>query len=231
MSSKTLITCVAVFAALCGANAAQYKPLPVDGDGKLAPKSKFVSANGIATTTALANKADKATAVANTSLSVFVDMATSHTVATPPTAFTDIELKVLDSDGNEVYFMTTSKFNSSIVYKSTPAICDTSAVVYFYCSGASDKACARPKVMFSNFMYSAIGIAPPINPAGRPGVDTDADDQVRITAIQVYPNAEFLPLFTNPDNTIIVLRQTPTLFEKDGKGEKLWRPAIIQYQR
>ncbi len=29
--------------------AAQYKPLPVDGDGKLAPNSKFVSANGIVT--------------------------------------------------------------------------------------------------------------------------------------------------------------------------------------
>lgn len=225
------MTICAVFAACVAANAAQYKPLPVDADGKLAPNSKFIPANGIATTTALANKADKATAVANTSLSVFVDMATYFAVNAAPGGFTDIELKVLDSDGNEVYFLTTSKFNSSIVYKSTPAICDTSAAVYFYVSGASDKACARPKVRFGNFMYSAIGIAPPINPASVPGTTAAKDDKVRIAAIQVYPSTKFLPLFTNPTNTIIVLRQTPTLYEKDGRGEKVWRPAIIQYQR
>lgn len=59
--------------------AAQYKPLPVDGDGKLAPNSKFVSANGIVTASNLGKFRQDFRLFIDTTPSLRVDGLTSKT--------------------------------------------------------------------------------------------------------------------------------------------------------
>ena len=142
--------------------------------------------------------------------------------------WTDCELKVLDKDGNIVYFFSTIYYNSSQVRNNHPSVADDDAVVYYYVSGGNpeNNVCVKPKQRFTDG-NSSIGETENASY----GTTNPIDNKVRITAIQIYPSAKFRHLFLNPENSIMVWRQTPSIAEIDGKGAKLWRPAIIQFIR
>lgn len=200
------ILCMAILAAImpvCRAQEAYTAMVKDSGELAYPDKKTFAEKNDL---------------VAASNLSVFVDTYKSGASdTTTPTTFywSDCEVKVLDKYGAEVYFFSTIKFNSSEVRTKNPEICDGEAVVYYYSSGESDASCARAKAKFTDFS-SSIGA-------------TAATNFRRITGIQIYPSAKFHSLFKNPENTIVVWRQTPTAAELDGANNKVWRPAIIQF--
>ena len=171
--------------------------------------------------------------VSTSNLSVFVDTyrdgieSLSYRGVGYGQYWTDCELKVLDKDGNIVYFFSTIYYNSSQVRALHPNVADDNAVVYYYVSGGNTNGvCVKPKKLFTN-RNSSIGATE----GASYGTQKPNDDKVRITAIQIYPSAAFRHLFPNPENSIMVWRQTPSMAEIDGNAEKLWRPAIIQFIR
>lgn len=167
--------------------------------------------------------------VSTGNLSVFVDLYRDGSDTSAKAQYwTDCELKVLDKDGNIIYFFSTIYFNSKQVQSlHGNDVNDSEAVVYYYVSGEGENACAKPKKRLTNF-DSSIGI---IENAYDGVTNAMADKKVRITAIQIYPSAKFRDVFLNPENSIIVWRQSPSYAEVDGKGDKLWRPALIQFIR
>ncbi len=204
--------------------AQQYRPLPVDKDGKLSPSSKFVSANSI---------------VQTTNLSVFVDLYRDgiddvagmrhDNNAGRSVYWSDCELKVLDKNGNIVYFFSTIAFaNKQVQALHDSKYNDNGATVYYYVSGGNslNGVCVKPKKKLTNFNLSIGAIENAYN-----GTSTANDNKVRITAIQIYPSAKFRDVFLNPQNSIMVWRQSINAAETDGRGGKTWRPAIIQFIR
>ena len=143
--------------------------------------------------------------------------------------WSDCELKVLDKNGKIVYFFSTIAFASRQVQElHEGAINDTGAIVYYYVSGgnSSNGVCVKPKKRLTNFNLSIGAIE-----TAHDGISTANDNKVRITAIQIYPSAKFRDVFLNPENSIMVWRQSINSAETDGKGGKCWRPAIIQFIR
>ena len=142
--------------------------------------------------------------------------------------WSDCELKVLDKDGNIIYFFSTIYFNSKQVQALHDSkYNDTDATVYYYVSGGNTNGvCVKPKKKLTNFNSSIGAIENAYN-----GNSNAGDGKVRITAIQIYPSEKFRDVFLNPENSIMVWRQSIYSAETDGNGDKVWRPAIIQFIR
>ena len=220
---KLLINIITYFCIPVCLFAQQYRPLPVDKDGKLSPASKFVSANSI---------------VQTTNLSVFVDLYRDGIDDTAgmrhddnagrSVYWSDCELKVLDKNGNIIYFFSTIAFaNKQVQALHDAKYNDNEATVYYYVSGGNTNGvCVKPKKKLMNFNLSIGAIESAYN-----GTSDANDNKVRITAIQIYPSAKFRDVFLNPENSIMVWRQSINAAETDGRGGKTWRPAIIQFIR
>ncbi len=143
--------------------------------------------------------------------------------------WSDCELKVLDKNGNIIYFFSTIAFaNKQVQALHDSKYNDNEATVYYYVSGgnSSNGVCVKPKKKLTNFNLSIGAIENAYN-----GTSDANDNKVRITAIQIYPSAKFRDVFLNPENSIMVWRQSINSAETDGKGGKCWRPAIIQFIR
>lgn len=143
--------------------------------------------------------------------------------------WSDCELKVLDKNGNIIYFFSTIAFaNKQVQALHDSKYNDNEATVYYYVSGgnSSNGVCVKPKKKLMNFNLSIGAIESAYN-----GTSTANDNKVRITAIQIYPSAKFRDVFLNPENSIMVWRQSINAAETDGRGGKTWRPAIIQFIR
>lgn len=149
-----------------------------------------------------------------------------------PATWTDCELKVLDKDGKIVYFFSTISFRNKQVQNLHSGILSDNEIenidnvrVYYYVSG-KDVVCASRKKRFTEFNMSIASIEK------ISGNQQQFDDKMkRITGIQIFPSAKFIDVFLNPDNTIVVWRQNILKGEIDGNGQKLWKPAIIQYYK
>lgn len=131
----------------------------------------------------------------------------------PMDEFTDMEIKVLAPNGTELYFFTTVNFNSSWVKNNNPAICDTNAVCYYFRSGPG-VTCAHVKTQFSNLDSS---------------IASQVSSNLRIGGIIVQPSAAFLPVFNNPNNTVVIWRIGRSGADVDTHGGKIWRPAVVQF--
>ena len=158
----------AFFALSSSLSAAQYKPLPVDGDGKLAPSSKFVSANGIVTASNLRKFRQD--------FRLFIDTQPSPSDNHTPTAlkwWTDGEIKGIDKWGNNGYFTSTIALNNSQVAQLHPLITDKTPKIYYWRGDISNPAggCWGVKGQLTNF-NSSIG----------------AIGSYGITAIWIYPS-------------------------------------------
>ena len=182
--------------------------------------------------------AQKNALVPTTNLSVFVDLYRDGiddvTDARPPQGrgqyWSDCELKVLDKNGNIIYFFSTILFYSKRVQALHDSkYNDMNARCFYYVSGAGTNACVKPKKEYVQTASSNTSIG--AKESAYSGAGNASDSKVRITAIQIYPSDKFREVFLNPENSIMVWRQSPSVAEVDGKGGKLWRPAIIQFIR
>jgi hypothetical protein len=185
------------------------------------------------------NFAEKNELVPTTNLSVFIDTYRDgmddvggnyyYNYGVHASYWSDCELKVLDENGNIIYFFSTIKFNNQQVEAlHDKKYNDTNAIVYYYVSGTGVNACVKPKKLFPKDKWdSSIGKTE----NAYNGTSYVGDGKVRITGIQIYPSAKFREVFLNPKNSIMIWRQSVNAAELDGNGGKLWRPAIIQFIR
>jgi hypothetical protein len=153
--------------------------------------------------------------------------------------WTDCEVKVIDMWGNLIYFTTTIALENSQVSKLHPQICDKTPKVFAWLAVGynSNGGCWGERKELTNFTksigasigsaISGIWIYPSIN-----------STETRIIPIYTGANqstnesrvwGEYVrSVFNNPDNTILVWRQTAGEGETYN-GNKLWRPARLEY--
>lgn len=153
--------------------------------------------------------------------------------------WTDCELKVIDKWGNIIYFTSTIKLNNAQVASLHPEITDKSPTIWYF-GTYSYNGCYGTKTQFTNFS-SSIGatIGRTSNVSGiwiYPNLSSQATRQVpnwtgynqQSGTKQVVWGQYIREVFENPDNTIIIWRQTTTQGELFN-GKKLWRPVQITH--
>ena len=153
--------------------------------------------------------------------------------------WTDCEVKVIDKWGNIVYFTSTICLNNAEVKQLHPEITDTTASVYYWSSEGSDNWCYGEKKQLTN-LNSSIGneISSYATVAGIWIVPSFSNVETRSiinytgrwvgTRKNVVWGEYIRSVFENPENTVIVWRQTPTSAEYYN-GNKLWRPARVEH--
>ena len=153
--------------------------------------------------------------------------------------WTDFEIKVIDKYRNTLYFSSTIYLNSKSVVNGHRDIIDTGPTIYYLSDLFSDEpdTCFGAKTKFSNF-NSSIGAT-----VGSFG------SSYKVSGVWFYPNLEsqttinapvytgynsysqtrsmkfgdyIREIFTNPENTIIVWRQTTSYGEQLSGGRKRW---------
>lgn len=153
--------------------------------------------------------------------------------------WTDCELKVIDKWGNIIYFTSTIKLNNAQVASLHPEITDKSPTIWYF-GTYSYNGCYGTKTQFTNFS-SSIGatIGRTSNVSGiwiYPNLSSQATRQVpnwtgynqQSGTKQVVWGQYIREVFENPNNTIIIWRQTTTQGELFN-GKKLWRPVQITH--
>ena len=155
--------------------------------------------------------------------------------------WTDCELKVIDKYGNIVYFTSTIFLNSSQVAQMHPEITDSNPTIYFFGTyGYSTTGCYGQKTKFTNFSSSIgtmIGTSNTITGVWiYPDLSSQETRQVPVwtgynqsSGTQQVVWGEYVrEVFENPENTIIIWRQTTSTGEYY-YDQKLWRPVNITY--
>ena len=152
--------------------------------------------------------------------------------------WSDAELKVLDVNGNLLYFATTS-YNDVVNYHSDDGTWDANCRIYYYIAGtkyAADGQCSNPKQRHtvSASQSQSIGKKEGISSS----TNISGSQNHPITAVEFFPNLSgtingmsVREIFLNPENTIIVSRKNQNELERTGNGARVWRPTIPQYYR
>ena len=154
--------------------------------------------------------------------------------------WTDFEIKVIDKYRNTLYFSSTIYLNSKSVVNGHKDIIDTGPTIYYLSDLFSDYTdrCFGTKTKFSNF-NSSIGAT----------VAAIGGSSYKVSGVWFYPNLDsqttinapvytgfnsyskkrsmkfgdyIREIFTNPENTIIVWRQTTSYGEQLSGGRKRW---------
>lgn len=154
--------------------------------------------------------------------------------------WTDFEIKVIDKYRNTLYFSSTIYLNSKSVVNGHRDIIDTGPTIYYLSDLFSDYTdrCFGTKTKFSNF-NSSIGAT----------VAAIGGSSYKVSGVWFYPNLDsqttinapvytgfnsysqtrsmkfgdyIREIFTNPENTIIVWRQTTSYGEQLSGGRKRW---------
>ena len=227
------------------APAAQYRPLPVDENSKLATGSKFVEANNLVSNEVVCVRVDMVKQSSNISMNFGNG-----------SYWTDCELKVLDKDGYCIYFASTVWRDRS--YHADDGTIDPNAKIYYYRSGANPDTgvCAYPKkrhIPSGNASYtSGNSIQSDLKITESTG-SSSYHSNISISAVEFYPNLSgsltvYFPngsrktlsireIFLNPENSVIVSRKSKYYIERvctssaSNTGERIWRPVIPQYYR
>lgn len=153
--------------------------------------------------------------------------------------WTDFEIKVVDKYRNTLYFSGTIYLNSQYVINGHSNIIDKSPTIYYLSDLFSDEpdACFGAKTKFSNF-NSSIGAT--VGSFGSsykvsgvwfyPNLDSQTTINAPVyTGFNSYSQTRSMKfgdyvreIFTNPENTIIVWRQTTSYGEQLSGGRKRW---------
>lgn len=153
--------------------------------------------------------------------------------------WTDCELKVIDKWGNIIYFTSTINLNNAQVASLHPEITDNSPTIWYF-GTYSYNGCYGTKTQFTNFSSSigaTIGSSSTVSGIWiYPNLSSQATRQVpnwtgynqQSGTKQVVWGQYIREVFENPDNTIIIWRQTTTQGELFN-GKKLWRPVQITH--
>lgn len=246
MFKKTVFTLATAAAVSLPAFGARYAPLPVDSEtSKLAPDSKFISANKLMTSGKLPNAAQFAAdnnLVSNEVLCIRVDMFRTGTNSSNSRAvyWWECELKVLSKTGVLLYHVSTVWRDRS--YHEGLGIEDDKCRIFYYPSGPNPTTgiCAKPK---KELKRSAGGSG--ISIFKYEGFTTGqfyggyTSKPVSISTIEFYPDlsgtlngVSIREIFLNPENTILVSRKNSNEIEMDGvNSSRIWRAPIITYYR
>ena len=153
--------------------------------------------------------------------------------------WTDFEIKVIDKYRNTLYFSSTIYLNSKSVVNGHKDIIDTGPTIYYLSDLFSDEpdTCFGAKTKFSNF-NSSIGAT--VGSFGSsykvsgvwfyPNLDSQTTINAPVyTGFNSYSKKRSMKfgdyvreIFTNPENTIIVWRQTTSYGEQLSGGRKRW---------
>ena len=152
--------------------------------------------------------------------------------------WSDAELKVLDKNGNLLYFATTS-YNDVRNYHLDDGTWDSKCTIYYYISGtryAQYGQCSNPKQehTVSASQTRSIGKKENVGAYSSPS----GGQNHPVTAIEFFPalsgminGKSIREIFLNPENTIIISRKNQNELERTGNGSRVWRPTIPQYYR
>ena len=153
--------------------------------------------------------------------------------------WTDCELKVIDKWGNIIYFTSTNKLNDAQVAKLHPQITDSSPTIWYF-GTYSYNGCYGIRTQFTNFnssigatigssnSVSGIWIYPSLSSQETRTVPNWTGYNQQSGTKQVVWGEYIREVFENPNNTIIIWRQTTTQGELYN-GNKLWRPVQITH--
>lgn len=153
--------------------------------------------------------------------------------------WTDCELKVIDKWGNIIYFTSTINLNNAQVASLHPEITDESPTIWYF-GTYSYNGCYGTKTQFTNFSssigatigststVSGIWIYPNLSSQASRRVPNWTGYNQQSGTKQVVWGQYIREVFENPDNTIIIWRQTTTQGELFN-GKKLWRPVQITH--
>lgn len=153
--------------------------------------------------------------------------------------WTDCELKVIDKWGNIIYFTSTIKLNNAQVASLHPEITDESPTIWYF-GTYSYNGCYGTKTQFTNFSssigatigssntVSGIWIYPNLSSQETRTVPNWTGYNQQSGTKQVVWGEYIREVFENPNNTIIIWRQTTTQGELFN-GKKLWRPVQITH--
>ena len=175
--------------------------------------------------------------VTNEVICVRVDMSGTKTEG----EWFECELKVLDKNGNIVYFASTVWRDRS--YHADAGVIDNSVKIYYYIAGSNSTigVCAKPKkllVQSGADDYSSGNSIYSFEPLPTSLVDGIKYANTAVTAIEFYPNMSgtlngisIREIFLNPENSVIISRKNNSYFEKSSNQTRIWRPTIPQYYR
>ena len=150
--------------------------------------------------------------------------------------WTDFEIKVIDKYRNTLYFSSTIYLNSKSVVNGHKDIIDTGPTIYYLSNKESSDSnrCFGAKTQFSNF-NSSIGatVGSSYKVSGvwfYPNLDSQTTINAPVyTGFNSYSKKRSMKfgdyireIFTNPENTIIVWRQTTSYGEQLSGGRKRW---------
>lgn len=153
--------------------------------------------------------------------------------------WTDCELKVIDKWGNIIYFTSTINLNNAQVASLHPEITDNSPTIWYF-GTYSYNGCYGTKTQFTNFSssigatigststVSGIWIYPNLSSQATRRVPNWTGYNQQSGTKQVVWGQYIREVFENPNNTIIIWRQTTTQGELFNK-KKLWRPVQITH--
>lgn len=246
MFKKTVFTLATAAAVSLPAFGARYAPLPVDSEtSKLAPDSKFISANKLMTSGKLPNAAQFAAdnnLVSNEVLCIRVDMfrgGWDDTSQKKAFYWWEAEIKVLSPTGVLLYHVSTVWRDRS--YHEGLGVEDDKCRIFYYPSGSNPTTgiCAKPK---KELIRSATGNG--VSILKFEGLTSGANGgyyskTISISTIEFFPNLDgkingvsIREIFLNPENTIVVSRKNSNEIERDYfNGSRIWRAPIITYYR
>lgn len=153
--------------------------------------------------------------------------------------WTDCELKVIDKWGNIIYFTSTINLNNAQVAKLHPQITDNSPTIWYF-GTYSYNGCYGIRTQFTNFSssigatigssntVSGIWIYPNLSSQETRRVPNWTGYNQQSGTKQVVWGQYIREIFENPNNTIIIWRQTTAQGELFN-GKKLWRPVQITH--
>ena len=227
---------LAVFGQFCGAQTEAYTVMVNSSGALLAPdKATFATQNNLVNLANAASIADKL----YRDFYIFVDMAPSPQSATSDSDilwWTDFEIKVIDKYRNTLYFSGTIYLNSQYVINGHSNIIDKSPTIYYLSDRDSYDyyRCFGAKTQFTNF-NSSIGatVGSSYKVSGvwfYPNLDSQTTINAPVyTGYNSYSQTRSMKfgdyvreIFTNPENTIIVWRQTTSYGEQNSGGRKRW---------
>lgn len=146
--------------------------------------------------------------------------------------WTDFEIKVIDKFGNNIYFSSTIYLNSTSVMNGHSEIIDSTPKIYYLSTRNSDdyNKCYGAKTAFTNFnssigatvgntyIVSGVWLYPSIDSTERRTVPVYKGYDSTSGYKSVVWGEYIREIFTNPENLIIVWRQTTTTGETDAAG-------------
>ena len=155
--------------------------------------------------------------------------------------WTDCELKVIDKWGNIIYFTSTINLNNAQVASLHPEITDESPTIwYFGTYRYATSECYGLKTQFTDFnssigatigssyTVSGVWIYPNLSSKETRQVPNYTGYNQQSGTKQVVWGQYIREIFENPNNTIIIWRQTAAQGELFN-GKKLWRPVQITH--